>query len=50
MLKEQIGQIVQANPEYGSITAVIEKEILHHDIMEVLVAQGAMQQLTFIER
>jgi len=48
MLQEQIGQIVQANPEYGSITAVIEKEILHHDIMEVLVAQGAMQQLTFI--
>lgn len=48
MLKEQIRQIVQANPEYAAITPVIEKEILHHDIMDVLIKQGAMQTLTFI--
>ena len=48
MLKQQIQQIVAANPEYAAITPVIEKEILHHDIIDVMVKQGAMQQLTFI--
>lgn len=48
MLKQQIRQIVQANPNYAAITPAIEKEILHHDIMDVLVTHGAMQQLTFI--
>lgn len=48
MLKEQIRRIIQANPEYAAITPVIEKEILHHDIMDVLIRQGAMQSLTFI--
>lgn len=36
------------NPAYAAITPVIEKEILHHDILAVMVKQGAMQQLTFI--
>lgn len=48
MLKQQLEQIVRANPEYAAITPVIEKEILQHDIMDVLVKQGAMQSLTFI--
>lgn len=48
MLKEHIRQIVDANPEYAAITPVIEKEILHHDIMDVMIKQGAMQSLTFI--
>ena len=48
MLKEQIRQIVRANPAYAALTPVIEKEILHHDIMDVMVKQGAMQALTFI--
>ncbi|MDP5149951.1 nucleotidyl transferase AbiEii/AbiGii toxin family protein [Rheinheimera baltica] len=48
MLKQQIQQIVDANPGYAAITPVIEKEILHHDIMEVMIRQGAMQRLTFI--
>jgi predicted nucleotidyltransferase component of viral defense system len=48
MLKQQIRQIVQANPDYASVTPVIEKEILHHDIMDVLIKHGAMQRLTFI--
>ena len=48
MLKEYIRQIVNANPEYAAVTPVIEKEILHHDIMDVMVKQGAMQSLTFI--
>lgn len=48
MLKQQIRQILQANPDYAAVTPVIEKEILHHDIMDVLIKQGVMQQLTFI--
>lgn len=48
MLKQQIRQIVQANPGYEAITPVIEKEILHHDIMDVLIKHGVMQRLTFI--
>lgn len=48
MLKQQIRQIVQENPDYAAVTPVIEKEILHHDIMDVLIKQGAMQRLTFI--
>ena len=48
MLKEQIRQIVHSNPEYVGITPAIEKEILHHDIMHVMIKHGAMQSLTFI--
>lgn len=42
MLKQQIRQIVQSNPNYAAITPAIEKEILHHGIMVVLVTHGAM--------
>lgn len=48
MLKEQIRHIVDSNAEYAAITPAIEKEILHHDIMDVMIKQGAMQSLTFI--
>ena len=48
MLKQQIRQIVQSNPGFAAVTPVIEKEILHHDIMDVLIKQGVMQRLTFI--
>ncbi len=48
MLNQYIQQIVASNPEYAGIIPVIEKEILHHDIMDVMIKQGAMQSLTFI--
>ena len=48
MLKEQIRKIVAANPDYAAVAPVVEKEILQHDIMDVLIRQGAMQTLTFI--
>ncbi|AMO58719.1 hypothetical protein GZ77_17505 [Endozoicomonas montiporae] len=48
MLTTQIQSIVQSNPEFAAITPVIEKEILHHDILHVMIKQGAMQPLTFI--
>ena len=48
MLNEYIRSVVASHPEYAAVTPVIEKEILHHDIMDVMVRQGAMQSLTFI--
>lgn len=48
MLTRQVQQIVNSNPDYAAIAPVIEKEILHHDIMDALVRFGAMQSLTFI--
>ena len=48
MLRDQIRQIVQMNPDWASITPVIEKEILHHDIFSVIVESGVMDRLTFI--
>lgn len=48
MLRDQIRQIVQMNPDWASITPVIEKEILHHDIFSVMVESGVMDGLTFI--
>jgi predicted nucleotidyltransferase component of viral defense system len=48
MLTEKIQSIIRSNPEYASITPVIEKEILHHDIIDVMIKHGAMQSLTFI--
>lgn len=48
MLKNHLQNIVSFNPSYASITPVIEKEILHHDILDAMVRYGAMQTLTFI--
>jgi predicted nucleotidyltransferase component of viral defense system len=48
MLNALVRQVVNTNPEYAGIAPVIEKEILHHDIMAVMVKEGAMQSLTFI--
>lgn len=48
MLLKQLQQVLEFNPDFAAITPVIEKEILHHDIMAVLVNTGAMQQLSFI--
>ena len=46
MLKEYLRQIVEMDPEYAAVTPVIEKEILHHDFMAVMVKCGVMQSLT----
>ncbi len=48
MLEAELKRIVAAHPDYAAITPVIEKEILHHDIINVLVQQGVMRRLTFI--
>lgn len=40
MLTAKIHKVLTNNPEYSTITPVLEKEILHHDIIDVLVRQG----------
>ncbi|PVZ64484.1 nucleotidyl transferase AbiEii/AbiGii toxin family protein [Pelagibaculum spongiae] len=48
MLEQHINRIIQSNPQYAGLQQAIEKEILHHDIFDVLIQQGVMQSLTFI--
>lgn len=49
MLKQQLHEIIQANAGYAAITLVIEKDIQHSDILDVVIKQSAMQSLTFID-
>ena len=48
MLDELVKQALSKRPELLGLENVIEKEILHHDIMTVLHRTGVLQQLTFI--
>ncbi|MBB1463589.1 nucleotidyl transferase AbiEii/AbiGii toxin family protein [Vibrio sp. SG41-7] len=48
MLKQKIDEILKRNPELAPVVEVIEKEILHHDILHVMTEHGALQRLTFI--
>lgn len=48
MLKAYIDDILRRQPEFAAASPVIEKEILHHDIIHVLIEKGALQPLTFI--
>ena len=48
MLKAYIDDIVRRQPEFAAAIPVIEKEILHHDILHVFIEKGALQPLTFI--
>jgi hypothetical protein len=48
MLKAYIDDILKRQPELAAAAPVIEKEILHHDILHVFIEQGALQPLTFI--
>ena len=48
MLKAYIQSILAQHPEFASVAPVIEKEILHHDVMHVMIERGVLQTLTFI--
>lgn len=48
MLDELVKQALSKKSELLGLENVIEKEILHHDIMTVLHRTGVLQQLTFI--
>jgi predicted nucleotidyltransferase component of viral defense system len=48
LFDELVDQALQNKPELSSLRVVVEKELLHHDIMRVLSTAGALSQLTFI--
>ena len=45
MLKQQLRQIVQANPDYAAITPVIEKEILHLNLLLSLIGPEELNRV-----
>lgn len=48
MLSKMVKNVIAKNPEFLGLENVIEKEILHHDIMTVLHQEGLLQKLTFM--
>ncbi|MGD0259512.1 MAG: hypothetical protein ABSD29_06775 [Verrucomicrobiota bacterium] len=43
-----VWQAMQAKPELTAVKAVVEKELLHHDILREMSAAGLLAGLTFI--
>ena len=48
LFERLVQQAMQATPEMGSLKAVVEKELLHHDILREMNAAGLLTGLTFI--
>ncbi|XOV80357.1 MAG: nucleotidyl transferase AbiEii/AbiGii toxin family protein [Aestuariibacter sp.] len=48
MLNILVDKVLAGDPQLLGLTDVVEKEILHHDIMQVLHKEGCLQRLTFI--
>ena len=48
MLNKLVEQALRKQPELIGLEDVVEKEILHHDIMFILHKEGLLQGLTFI--
>lgn len=48
MLSELVNVTLQNSPSLAGLDDVVEKEILHHDIMYALHKEGVLQQLVFI--
>ncbi len=43
-----VEQVISQNPEYPTLRTVIEKELLHHDILRVMNGAGFLKNLTFM--
>ncbi len=48
LLSKIVDQVLTNKPEFIGLEDVVEKEILHHDIMSVLHQEGLLRKLTFI--
>jgi len=48
LFDELVDQALQNKPELSPLRVVIEKELLHHDIMRVLASAGLLSDLTFM--
>jgi len=43
-----VDNALRVQPQFGSLRIVVEKELLHHDILRAMSEAGLLQQLTFI--
>lgn len=48
MLNEIVKDAISRHPEYVGLEAAVEKEVLHHDLMQALKNAGVLSQITFI--
>lgn len=48
LFDELVDQALQSAPEFAPLRVVVEKELLHHDIMRVLSTAGLLTHLCFI--
>lgn len=48
LFERLVQQAMQARPEFASLRAVVEKELLHHDILREMNAAGLLAGMTFI--
>lgn len=48
LFERLVQQAMQTSPEMGSLRTVVEKELLHHDILREMNAAGLLAGLTFI--
>lgn len=43
-----VEQIIYQNTEYPTLRTVIEKELLHYDILRIMNSAGFLKNLTFM--
>lgn len=48
LLEQLVQQALKATPEYTSLQTVVEKELLHHDVLREMSHAGLLTDLTFI--
>lgn len=48
MLKQIVKAVIERHPKYLGMENVVEKELLHHDILHFLHKEGYLERLTFI--
>lgn len=48
LLMQLVKQAINSTPSFTGIAAVVEKEILHHELLYVLHKEGLLKELTFI--
>lgn len=48
LFERLVDEAIRATPELTSLRTVVEKELLHHDILREMNAAGLLSSLTFI--
>ncbi|EGN75484.1 protein of unknown function (DUF1814) [Idiomarina sp. A28L] len=48
MLNKVVAEVIRKQPDFAGMENVLEKEILHLDVLDVLHSHGFLQKLTFI--